>query len=610
MELSASASYSNNLSEKNSSNSSASSLHSIHTTEEGYFIGETFEQNPNANVLLRDTGYWYELYFNDSKPLYLASKLIATWNKEIYGKFNSSLIFGADYSMSKNLGRGVYYDDMRLAPTWREYSPANDPAMNNFSIFTQENFDWNINNNSKVDLMAGLRYDVTLIANSKYGVVGNLSPRVNLAYSTLLNGGNIKKIRIYAGWGRGVKLPSYNMLYPRTTYSDKLAFSPGADANNRAFVAYYTQPKAPEYNPDLEWQYTDQAEIGLSGEFWGNNLTIALFSTVTNNTYTVKNRYNPFAFKLTTTEHLKDCPIPFENRLYDIDKQSGVVTISDKQGVQGEWIAPYSERKIFNSSSYYANSAPIRRSGIEWILDFVKIKPLNTSIRVDGNYSKYKGYSDIMLQGISTMRMSNGDPYQYIGHYVGSIGTSNGSITKESNLNITATTHIPKIGMIFSLRFESTLLTYSRNTSTEAFTVDGTGCFESNGGDIYDGENYTAAYPLYYSTWSNPEKFIPFKETFLWAKDNDRELYNDLSKLVETSSYNTNFTPQTVTPYFSVNLSITKELKEWGAVSFYATNFLNNIGSVKSSWGYGTGTLYNSGYIPQFYYGLTFRVKI
>ena len=609
LEFSSSINFSDNLREENTSNSSASSLASMHAIEEGYFIAERYADNPNANIILREPGYWYELYFNDSKPLYLASKLIATWNKKVAEAINSNLIVGLDYSLSKNLGTGQYFDDMRLAPSWRAYRPKDDSAMNNFSIFAQEDFDWNISSDSKLAVMAGLRYDITHIARSMYGVVGNVSPRFNVAYSTLRNGKGIKNLRLYAGWGRGVKLPSYSMLNPRTTYSDRKAFSPGSDANNTAFEAYYTLPKAPVYNPNLRWQYTDQCEIGLSGSLWGNKLSIALFHTKTNNTYTEQNSYAPFAFKLTTSEHLKECPIQFSDRLYAIDQTSGIVTISDKNGVIEPWVAPYTERNIFNSSSFYANSAPVVRQGVEWTVDFKKVNPLSTTFRLDGSYSDYQGMSDIMLQGTSTMRMSNGEPYQYIGHYVGAIGVSNGTHSKQLELNLTAATHIPQIGMVFSVRLESTLMTYSQNRSSEAFTVEGTGRYENTGGNIYDHNSYTAAYPRYYSTWDDPNTLIPFKEKYLWAKENDKVLYNDLSRLVETSNTDYAFLPLTVTPYYSINVSVTKELGQWGSLSFYATNFLNNTSNVTSSWGFGTGTLYGSAYIPTFYYGMTLRLK-
>lgn len=610
VEFSASANYSNQLTTTNSSESSAASVAAIHVTEAGYHIATTYDPDVTDGIKLIEPGYWYELSYYDSKPLYLSSKLTAVWDKEINDKITNHILVGGDYSGSVNFGEGLYYDDMMYAPTYRPYRFADNPMMHNFSAFVQEDFKWEINDNSFLDIMAGLRYDLTYIKNSTYGTVGNASPRFNVAYTTLKRGEEINNLRMYASWGRGVKLPSFAMLYPQTTYSDKLAFSPGADANNTAFVAYYTNPQTPTIDPDLKWQYTDQLEFGFSVNLWGNRVSMSAFYSNTKNTYTSQYDYTPYAFKLTTQEHLTDCPIAFSDRLYAIDQTTGVVTISDVNGIQDSWVASYNERQIYNSQSFYTNGSPLKRYGLEWAVDFARIKPLSTTVRIDGNYLEYKSVQTNLVQGTSSYSMSSGDPYQYIGYYVGASSLSNGSHSKELNLNVTLNTHIPKIAMVFSLKFESTLKSYSQYLSTNAYTIANTTSYDSTGGDIYAGNSYTAAMPKYYSTWENPDELIPFAETFEWAKINDETLYNDLSKLLKISSTNYYFKPQTVTPYYSVNLSATKEIGKHTSISFYATNFLNNISTVESSWGYSTGTLYNSSYIPLFYYGVTLRIKL
>lgn len=611
LEFSASVNYSDNLYTANTSQSSASSTPALHTTEEGYFIGEFYDTNPDSDIILLEPGYWYEKSYYDSRPLYLSSKIKGQLSRDFGDKFHNNIMVGGDWSMSKNYGEGLYYDDMRYAPTWRPYALKDESAMHNFSIFLQEDFVWNITERSSFDLMAGLRSDITYIEGSIYGTVANLSPRFNLAYSALKGtGGFFSDFRVYGGWGRSVKLPSFSMLYPQDSYRDLTAFVAASDANNNAFMAYYTQPKSAIYNPDLKWQYTDQTEVGVSGKLWGNKFSLALYHSVTRNTYTLQNTYIPFSYNLTTQEHLVDCPIPFDDRIYSIDRESGVVTVSDATGRVPSWDASYTERKIFTSDSYYTNGSDVHRWGVEWVVDFAKIRPLNTSVRLDGNYYKYRSVSTNLVQSVASQNMTTGEPYQYIGHYEGATTVANGTVDKEVNLNLTLNTHIPKIGMVFSLRFESTLLTYSQNIGTQAFAMTGINSYEESGGDPYAANTYVGAYPLYYSTWDDPTTLIPFAEKYKWAKDNDPTLYTDLQKLIATSNTDYYFQPYTVTPYFSLNLSVTKEISDIGSISFYATNFLNNISSVSSSWSYGSGTLYNSSYIPTFYYGMTLRLKI
>jgi hypothetical protein len=221
--------------------------------------------------------------------------------------------------------------------------------------------------------------------------------------------------------------------------------------------------------------------------------------------------------------------------------------------------------------------------------------------------------------------MSNGSLYQYVGYYRGSNATStgysaqasvtNGSLSRKLNLNATFTTHIPKVRLIMTLRLESSLYTYSRSLceyvdgSSRGYQVD-----ESNAyfGTPYQGETnkYVIVYPEYYSTWDDPNTLIPFAEKFAWARENDQELYNDLSKLVVRSNYQYILNPNRLSAYYSANFSITKEIGNHVSLSFYANNFFNNMQTVHSTQTNVDTSLFASSYIPSFYYGLSLRLKL
>ena len=124
---------------------------------------------------------------------------------------------------------------------------------------------------------------------------------------------------------------------------------------------------------------------------------------------------------------------------------------------------------------------------------------------------------------------------------------------------------------------------------------------------IYDGESYAVLFPDYYVSWDDPSP-KPFLEKLKWAKANDQDLYTDLSKLVVTSNYLYWFSKDYISPYFSANFSVTKEIGDMASISFYANNFFNNMGLV---WSTKTKTYsaLTPRYIPSFYYGLTVRFK-
>ena len=163
------------------------------------------------------------------------------------------------------------------------------------------------------------------------------------------------------------------------------------------------------------------------------------------------------------------------------------------------------------------------------------------------------------------------------------------------------------------MKLEASLLNYSRflserpggKRSYRILDPKDVLSFDQNA-SIYADEGYTVSFPDYYTSFDNPEP-VPFLEKFRWAKANDPDLYMDLSKLVFKSNYLYYFNKDYISPYFSANFSVTKEIGDIASVSFYANNFFNNMGQVFST---RTNT-YNSvyRYIPRLYYGLTVRLK-
>ena len=620
--LSGTFSLSDRKSESYTSTASASTQPYIHTREEGYFIAD-----------LSPTGYWYVLGYNDSKPTSWSVKLKANNNIRfsVAGKqWLSRLLAGVEYAGSKNRGRGTYYDDIRYTPTWREYRYDQLPAMNNLALYAEEKLSIPTTRLSTFELTAGLRDDITVIGGSDYGTVSSLSPRVNSRYVfwRRLRKRWVNELVLHAGWGKSVKLPSFQVLYPSPSYADRLAFASTSTADNTSYYAYHTLPSQAMYNPDLQWQYTHQTDIGVEMDIKGTRINISAFHHKTFRSYMSTDIYTPMSYLYTPPSALNGVGISVENRRFSIDRQTGIVTVSDVTGAVADRQLTGIERRTYAVNDQYVNATPISRYGLEWIVDFAPIKALLTQIRLDGNYYYYKGIDDVLYADIPlgvNSNMTGNQLYQYVGYYRGSNVTStnysanaaiaNGSLSRQLNLNLTLTTHIPRIRLIVSARIESSLYNYRRQLSE--FTDGTRGIILENSSDYfgkpYDGstENkYIALYPEYYSTWDNPDQLIPFAEKFLWAKDNDQALYNDLAKLVVRSNYPYVMNPNRLSSYYSANLSVTKEIGDHVSVSFYANNFFNTMKKVHSSQTDLETSLFSSGYVPSYYYGLSLRLKI
>lgn len=604
LEWSASAILSDKRQEEKTNKNSAAALPQIHSISEGYFIASRYDDNPEANIILSPTGYWYQTAVTDNQPRSYSTTLKARWNHQ-WKRINQRFLLGVEYTGSGNAGSGLYYDDLRTAPTWRPWRYDELPMLHNVAAYAEEKLQIKLSELSKIDLSLGLRHDATYISESEYGTAGSLSPRFNVRYTLWQHQDErwFSDLVFYGGIGKAVKLPSMEVLYPTPTYTDRVAFAPGSLADGTAFYAYHTSPSRALYNPDLKWQYTRQMEVGLETTLYGAKVSVSAFHNRTYNPYMRQMVYTPYTYKLTTQEHVEGCVIPLSDRTYSIDQATGIVTVGSLSGAYPAQQLAYKERNGYRTNSYYSNGSPLTRSGINWIIDFAPIHALRSSVRLDGSYYYYRGTNEQLIAAMpsNTTSMADGRPYQYVGYYPSNSGTStatvgNGSLSRQVNLNLTLTTHVPRLRLITSLRLESTLLNYRENLSTRELS--------------YSDEGYARVYPLYYSTWEEPDVRIPFAEKYEWAKTNDPVFYNELDKLVARASNAYYFRPNRVSAYFSANLNVTKEIGDWASVSFYATNFFNNMGRVKLSQTDQQQTLYNSSYIERFYYGLSVKIKL
>lgn len=615
VELSGSFNYTDKREEENVYKSSASTLPNIHSMEEGYFITTDYDVNPDASIILGPTGYWYQLGITDSKPISYAAKLKADWVHR-FGMTTNRLMLGGEYNGSGNNGKGLYYDDMRYAPTWRPYRYDELPFMHNYAVYMEDKVTVPVADASYFSLSAGLRSDITYIKGSEYGTSHSFSPRFNARYVFWEKADKVvSSLAVYGGWGKSVKLPSFEVLYPSTSYADYISFASPSSEDNTTFSAYHTMPLKPVYNPDLKWQDTRQTEFGVEANIKGTRISVSAYRNKTYHPFTRTNVYTPYSYKFTDISSLTGCQIPDNDRSYAIDRQTGIVTVSDKQGNYAPQTLDYKVIDRYRGTAFWTNGSTVERKGIDWVVDFAQIQALRTSFRLDGNFYFYKGVDETLYAyNSSTMSMADGSPYQYIGYYVGSNSVANGSLSRQINTNLTVTTHIPKVRLIVSLKVEASLYNYSKNLSeysggNRSYALESVGDYFGDT-DIYRGDSYVATYPLYYSTWENPNERIPFAEKFAWAKEHDTALYTELAKMVSKSNTNYYFNPNKISSYYSANLSVTKEIGDFASLSFYATNFFNHMGLVKSS---NTGiesSLYDSSYIPRFYYGLSLRLKL
>ena len=280
-----------------------------------------------------------------------------------------------------------------------------------------------------------------------------------------------------------------------------------------------------------------------------------------------------------------------------LDHQTGDVYF---RGSDDEFYTPGLLRvqdQTFAASRRQENGADIHRYGLELTVDFPEIKPIRTQLRLDAAWNHTEFSSDIPVSyyqnGWSHTSLPNRS-YQYAGIYQGNAGVWNGRKTDNLDANLTAITHIPQARLVITCRVEATLLRNAQYTSDRAFTVNA-GSDAPTGGDIYDGKSYTAVYPVAYIGLDGVQH--------PWTAESARD--PELSRLILRSGNIYTFAADGYDPYVSANLSVTKEIGDHVSLSFFANNFTNARRFVTSK---ATGVA--AIFTPNFYYGLTCRIKL
>lgn len=609
------------LKDKYTNVSSSSSQPYIHAMQTGYHVAGT---SPDNDIVLGPIGYWYVHEYNDQKPVNANFALKANRSKRVGHDMTTKLMLGADLSMSGNNGRGRYYNDMSVAPTWREYRYDALPWMYNMAFYAEAQMTRTLGKNDKLTLNAGVRDDMTMIPESAYNTVGSLSPRFSGRYVWTNDNDDavIEDVAIHAGWGRSVKLPSFQVLYPQESYSDLLSFTPGTTADNKAYYAYYTYVSKPIYNDALKFQMTRQTDVGIEMTVKGVKLSVSGFYTITANPYCLTRIYTPLQYAYTSQAALEGIGIASADRTYCVDPSTGIVTVS---GNGMEVALPSTLRNTYLKNPKYVNSSDVKRYGLEWMID-VEIRKWLT-MRLDGMYYRYRGIDETLIagtpSGIGDNEASSAQQ-PLIGYYRGSNNFSasteslptigNGSESAQCRQNASLTLRVPKARLIMTLKAETSLLNMTHQLS-EAHGGK-RGLIIDNAGDIegrpYNGEedHYVILYPEYYSTWENPNEKICFAEALANAKISNQALYQQLSRLIVRSSTSYSFNKNKVSAYCSMNFLVTKEIGDHVSLSFYANNFVNTMKSVRESQTHLETSLFDSKYVPKLYYGLSLKLKI
>ena len=569
--------YHDNQTHEHLYNSYGSSQPAVHAEEQGYFLATALPTT------------FYADRITDSRELDYAASFKYDWLHH-FGAVKSVLKAGAQWKADGNVGAGEYYEDPALAANGYRPRPYTDyPYMHNLAVYVEEKLSW-----KGLEGSFGLRGERTFIEGTQYKNLQTLSPRLNLRWHVT------DRLSVRGGWGVTRKLPGFYILFPRQEYRDIQTF--GFSHGTGASYIYYTIPYTMTYNPDLRWQSNRNAEVGIDYErpaagcstsgSW--KVSLAAFWNVTKAPYELVNQYEPFSY--TALQVPSGFEMPSDPEMV-VDHQTGAVYLRNSTG---EYFTPMDVRvndRTFVGTRMQRGGADIVRTGLELTADFPEIRVVRTHLRLDAAYT----HTETLDENESAYYQSGwshtelpGRSYQYAGIYAGGTSIANGRKTDWLDANLTAITHIPEVRLIVTCRVEATLLRNSQNISSRAFTVSGNS-LAPTGGNIYDGNSYTAVYPVAYIDLDGQ------RHAWTDASASDPAL----QRLILRSGNIYTFAKDGYDPYLSANLSLTKEIGDHVSLSFFANNFTNARPYRKS---HATGV--SAIFTPAFYYGLTCRIKL
>jgi hypothetical protein len=454
----------------------------------------------------------------DDRPLTLSADLQARANPTL-GILRQRLLLGAEWRRNANVGRGEVYDltrppyPGRTSTRPRPYSDV--PAMQHLALYAEDEVtlplhEW------QASLRGGLRATTLPGQSSAYQMAGQwyVEPRVTVSvqlpkFSILERRGLLS---LNAGYGKHYKLPTQAQLYPNNVYFDyiQLNYYSQQEALRTLHVQTWVEdPISYGIQPALNTKY----EAGLHLELGDVSASITIFN---------EKMDNGFSSALTPVMHtFKD----YDETAVPIETITAAPKVED---------FPYTDESFISTYYKVYNNAQVHKTGVEYQLNFGRIRAIYTSIRLTGAWFS----TSYQTSGIRYQRPTeviNDKQYPYTGMYT---WNNDDKLRQQLNTNLYFETHIPALRMAFT-------------TSVQAVWLVATLLYRNNG------------LPTWYM--DDAGRLYEFTES---------DAQNNIMKELVTTHNDRHFDPDKVPLEATLNLKLTKEIGKSLRVSFYVNRLL------------------------------------
>ncbi len=491
----------------------------------------------------------------ESRPRSFYSKVSNTFSlntEKLQQRFN----MGVEYRWEENKARGFFNDDeskpLRPNSNGRPRPYFDIPAINSVGAYVEDNITWNISDDVKFSMQAGVRFD--MLQPGMEEQVESVSPRFNASLSIF------DWLKIKGGWGLSAKTPGLTHLYPEPNYVDReVARCLPSDVQNQ-LVMYQTYITYVERNNMLKNATTNKSEIGFDLEF-PNGMS---FSVVGYRDY-MKNGFGSYSEYKT-----------FYSNYYALGNG---ITIDADGRPSIDWANPARVDTVFTTTGKTGNTQASLDKGIEFDFNFGRINAINTTFYLNGAYMEtsswttgpnYSNPTGIPSNSVYGQGGANTPPFKL--HYPSGMTRD---INRRFSTALRAVCNIPKLRMVASFTGQIVLYSYS-------YSINNT---EKPIGWIDTDLSY---HKITDEMWADPDYTIKG------------------IRLTDQIKDPTTYEPVTQLPIWLINMRLTKDISKSVGFSFFVNNIFFYM-PYQSSSNSGTLTERNTG---TFSFGMELFIKI
>ncbi len=491
-------------------------------SDSGINLSNSLEEGEHEAIFLPSK--YMTSYSVENKPFNFNFQINSSKSTKFSDQISQTINYGAQLNSLKNYGDGVVVDINR--PPFPGDNSFIRPRPNHViptlinSAYYLESVLKLKKENKKLVLTTGLRGTNLLNLPKEYFLHNRmiLEPRLQAAFSLDYYLGNKKaETSIRLGYGEQNKMPTLDYLYPDKLYKDVEVLNWYPENEDDRLLITRTFIHDMA-NEHIRPQRNTKLELGIDFSYSGLDFSITGFSEKSTTGFSYNYSYFPV--------------------IYDYYKEP--ITPISGQPSQSDFIKE--EKFQFLSLPTVINNEILDKKGIEYRLVFPKIKSLFTTIEVNGAYYKTT-YSNDQPKYYYPNSLINNERYPYVGIYE----NNREDFYSRFNTNVWINTQIPRLKMIFSTMIQALWFTTDQRGKSESFL---------------------------------PSAIVDKFGNVQMIDYTSEVLENPLLSHLDLRVNDTNFGMTKSKPSFLVNFKGTKEIKNFGKISF----FVNSLISINSKY--------------------------